>query len=75
MQLINFQIANTTNNKVLISWNTVTEQNASYFSIQRSTDAKNFAEAGKIKAAGNSLALHYYSFTDNTANNEIKLEH
>jgi plastocyanin len=73
VQLINFQITNTANNKALISWNTVSEQNASYFSIQKSVDAKNFTEAGKVKAAGNSSALHHYSFTDNTVNNQSKL--
>jgi plastocyanin len=65
VQLINLQVTNTKNNKALISWSTVTEENASYFSIQKSTNAKKFAEITRVDAKGNSSALQQYSYTDN----------
>jgi len=68
VQLINLQVTNTMNSKALISWNTITEQNTSYFSLQKSEDAKSFVEIAKIKAEGNSSSLKYYSYTDNNIN-------
>jgi plastocyanin len=65
VQLVNFNVTNTANNKALISWNTVTEQNTSYFSIQRSTDAIKFTEIAKLNAAGNTTTVKSYSYTDN----------
>jgi len=70
VQLTNFAITNTANNKPLISWNTLTEQNTSYFSLQRSTDAIKFLEIAKINAAGNSSSLKSYSYTDNNTGTE-----
>ena len=44
VQLMNFRITTTKNNEALLSWNTATEQNATYFSIQKSNNAKDFIE-------------------------------
>jgi hypothetical protein len=52
------------NNNTILHWQTTIETNASYFSIQRSTDAVNFTTIGKVKAAGNSSVLKDYTFTD-----------
>ncbi len=65
VQLINLQANITKNNNALISWSTATEQNTSYFSVQRSNDSKNFIEIAQVKAAQNSSALKHYSYTDN----------
>jgi plastocyanin len=65
VQLINFTVSNTKNNTAYISWNTVTEQNTSFFSVQRSIDAIHFNEIARINAAGNSSVLKSYSYTDN----------
>ncbi|MES2389593.1 MAG: T9SS type A sorting domain-containing protein [Bacteroidota bacterium] len=51
-------------NAVELNWATATEQNAAYFEVQRSTDGRTFEAIGKVAAAGNSLSLHNYSFTD-----------
>lgn len=47
-----------------ISWKTAQELNSNYFSIQRSNDGSNFAEIGRVKAAGKSATIKNYSFAD-----------
>ncbi len=49
---------------VLVSWETASETDSDYFSIERSNDGINFREIGRIDAAGNSLELLDYSFFD-----------
>jgi hypothetical protein len=72
VQLTNLQVTNTKNNKALLTWSTVTEQNTSYFSIQISTDAKSFIEIARVNAAGNSSVLKQYNYTDNNiSSNQI----
>ncbi len=55
----------------LISWTTQSESNSKYFIIEKSIDALNFNEVGRINAAGNSSKGLSYSYTDltNTDNN------
>lgn len=48
----------------ILAWNTETENNSSYFIIQRSTDGHNFTKIGVVKAAGKSTSLLNYSFAD-----------
>src|SRR5690606_3510539 len=52
-------------NQNKLSWVTASEQNSSYFQIERSTDARGFEPIGKITAAGNSTTTQHYNFTDN----------
>jgi hypothetical protein len=47
-----------------LSWQTATETNSNYFSVERSSDALNFREVGVIKASGNSQQPLDYRFTD-----------
>ena len=54
------------NANVLLQWNTSSEQNTSYFEIERSTNASIFSSIGNVKAAGNSFTPTNYSFTDKT---------
>ena len=49
---------------VLVSWTTVAEENNDYFTIQRSKDGKIFSDITCVNGAGNSTALHEYSFID-----------
>lgn len=60
---VNFQ-ANLQNDKVLVSWSTSFEQNASHFDVERSTNGADFTKIGTVKAKGNSSTLTNYSFTD-----------
>jgi hypothetical protein len=48
-----------------IEWTTATEQNSSYFVVERSTDAVNWNAIATLEAAGNSVSTLNYSFVDN----------
>jgi hypothetical protein len=48
-----------------LQWSTASEQNSSYFEVQRSTDGVNFSGIGKVTAAGNSDGNKDYSYSDN----------
>jgi hypothetical protein len=50
--------------KVLVSWSTSFEQNASHFEVERSTNGRDFTKIGVVKAKGNSSILTNYSYTD-----------
>ena len=52
------------NKTVTAKWQTASEQNLSYFSVQKSIDGKDYTEAGRINAAGNSDVQQSYSFKD-----------
>ncbi len=52
---------------VLLNWSTASEQNSSYFEVQRSTDGVNFVNIGQVPAAGNSSIIKNYTYTDNSA--------
>ena len=54
-------------NKVAINWQTVTETNNQYFTIERSADGKNFSELTRLNSVapnGNSTSLLSYQFFD-----------
>jgi hypothetical protein len=47
-------------NKVVSTWETAIEQNVSHYNVLRSSNGKDFAAVGKVKATGKVI----YSFTD-----------
>ena len=49
---------------VLMSWQTATELNNDYFTIERSINGSQFKEIGRIEGIGNSTSLNNYSFID-----------
>lgn len=51
----------------VLEWTTATEINNNYFSIERSTNGKDFLSIGKVKGAGNSSVISNYEFVDNEA--------
>ena len=56
--------------RAVINWNTKTDKDIAYYSIQRSTDADNFTEVTKVRPSVNANGLQLHSFVDeNTANN------
>lgn len=57
------------NNQVILMWQTDSEKNNNFFSVERSNDGENFTTIGTIKGAGNSSQTLNYSFVD-----EEKLE-
>jgi parallel beta-helix repeat protein len=57
--------------KVLVSWTTAQERNASHFEVEKSTDGTNFKTIGRVAAAGNSSRKIDYSFTDNNVESGV----
>ena len=49
---------------ILLTWQTATEQNSDYFSIEKSSDGLSFTSIGIVKAAGNSENILSYSYID-----------
>ncbi len=66
-------ILNNNSNKVDLRWITSYEKNVSHFVVEKSTDGKNYADAGVVFAYGNSSDIMDYTFTDiiNTQQNII----
>ncbi|TAE80628.1 MAG: hypothetical protein EAY81_10345, partial [Bacteroidetes bacterium] len=51
--------------KVNCTWETASEINNDYFTIERSVDGEDFEDVGTIKGRGNSSTNSHYHFTDN----------
>ncbi len=68
IQLQNFTYA-IIKKTVQLQWQTTTEINSNYFSIERSADGVNFSSIGKVDATGNSNRLQDYAFVDNNPKN------
>jgi chitinase len=49
-----------------VRWQTTFEQNANYFTIQKSNDGTNFLDLESIQAKGNSSAVVDYKYIDNS---------
>ncbi|MEO9005237.1 MAG: T9SS type A sorting domain-containing protein [Ginsengibacter sp.] len=62
--LVKFE-AQLINQDVLLKWSTSSEQNNSYFDVERSADGNNFSSIGKVNATGNSSSTINYSLPDN----------
>ena len=53
-------------NTVALSWATASERNNDYFTIERSTDGKQFEPYAYMAGAGNSSSVLRYSLTDSS---------
>ena len=62
-----FSVGSTSKGQPIIKWSTVTELNTAYFAVKRSTNGHDFAEIGRVNAAGNSSVKQLYTYADNTA--------
>ncbi|MEQ6121158.1 T9SS type A sorting domain-containing protein [Reichenbachiella sp. MALMAid0571] len=51
-------------NDVVLEWETISEENFDFFSIERSEDGKNFYEIGTVPGHGNSTERIQYSYVD-----------
>jgi hypothetical protein len=69
LKLLNFTAA-LNKNEVNLEWTTASEMNVSHFEVEKSTDGKNFNEAGKVLAHGNTTVKMNYSFTDISDNTQ-----
>jgi Secretion system C-terminal sorting domain len=54
-------------NKVALKWTTASEKNVSHFVVERSTDGKQYSEAGIVFASNNTSDNSLYTYTDNNA--------
>lgn len=63
VELTYFNVHNA-NDNVIITWQTATEKNNHYFTIERSVDGLYFETIGTVSGAGNSQITLNYSFTD-----------
>ncbi|MBQ5423911.1 MAG: T9SS type A sorting domain-containing protein, partial [Bacteroidales bacterium] len=63
IELLSFT-ATCNNKSALVEWSTASERNNDYFVIERSDDAMNFSEVGRVAGAGNSIEPLDYSYTD-----------
>ncbi len=63
VQLINFQ-ATVAGDRVSLAWETTAERNASYFVVERSSDAREFSAVGQVAATGNSESRKAYGLLD-----------
>lgn len=60
--------ANQIGGYVVVTWQTLSETDNDYFSIERSTDSIIFTPVGVVGSIGNTTSLTTYNFTDSTAN-------
>lgn len=70
VELINFD-AKLEQRQVMLQWETATEINNSHFSIEKSTDGKNFKEIGTVEGKGTSYTINDYNFTDESPVNGL----
>jgi len=64
IELLSFTASNIDNRYVKLDWQTATEINNDYFSIERSNNGKNWKEIAKLTGAGNSNTILNYSIFD-----------
>lgn len=64
VSLINFHCKKDNLTQATLSWNTVSEADNDYFTIEKSTDGKQYQYLARIKGAGNSNELRKYQYTD-----------
>ena len=70
IELTYFQ-AYTNKNHVTINWQTATEENNDYFTIERSKDGLNYEIIETVLGAGTSMSTLNYSYTDKTPLNGV----
>jgi len=64
IELLNFNVKKIENNYVKLEWQTASETNNDYFTIERSKNGINWESIKTIKGAGNSSSNLYYSTND-----------
>ncbi len=56
---------------ILLKWTTASEKNDSYFTVEKSDDNSVWTPLAQLNAAGNSDAIHNYSYTDTDPYNKV----
>ena len=66
--ILNFSASYVSANNVKVSWSTTDEVNASYFEVERSSDATNFMGIAQVNASESLNPIHSYSINDQLYN-------
>ncbi|MFK7948129.1 MAG: YCF48-related protein [Saprospiraceae bacterium] len=64
VELLSFEAKATDNKQVELVWTTASELNNDYFVIERSKNASDWENIGRVLGIGNSIELKDYDFTD-----------
>jgi hypothetical protein len=64
IELKDFRAELNRNEQVLLNWETASEKNNDFFTVQRSHDGEKFDDIGTVRGAGNSITARSYNFTD-----------
>jgi hypothetical protein len=64
VELISFTARPFENKVVVLNWETASEENNDYFTVERSTDARNFEEIETVEGAGTTTISQYYQSFD-----------
>ena len=64
VELLSFEAKPYKDQEVVCNWTTATELNNDFFTVERSSDGRNFEKVGTVKGAGNSTQQHDYKFID-----------
>jgi hypothetical protein len=64
IQLVDFVVNKSENNRVAISWETISEINSDYFTLEKSHDGASWVQLATLKGAGNSTTNQYYRTED-----------
>jgi hypothetical protein len=64
VEVLNFEAKPVENSYVELNWQTVSEINNDYFTIERSVEGSQWEVVGEVDGKGNSLGLEYYSMED-----------
>lgn len=64
IELVAFHAINLKDKEVLLEWETASEINNDFFTIEKSVDGIEIVEIAEVKGAGNSTESRYYEFLD-----------
>ncbi len=64
IELLDFTAALNASQSVDVKWETATEVNNDYYTVQRSKDGVGFEDLGDVKAKGNGSTRQHYLYTD-----------
>lgn len=70
VKYISFKLTHSSGN-VQVQWSTATEINTDHFEVERSFDGNTWTSIVQLKAAGNSVAVNNYNYTDKSAGSGI----
>lgn len=73
VELVSFTAEKLSQN-ALLKWSTASENNFSYFSIEKSEDGINFSEAGRVNSRGSASASASYDFFDFNSTSYYRLK-